>query len=206
MTSFTGSDYHLNHRQIIKYCPQRVSTSFKGTLDEETAPEVIDSLIVEMNELIINNHNSIVGPDDEVYFLGDMAMGQIKFAPELIRRLNGKKYLVAGNHDKSLVKLISNDDNLSDLFEWIKDYHEMSHALPGGKKNMLCMSHFPMRFWNGKNQGTIMLHGHLHGSYCDVPGRIFDVGIDTNTLFPYKLDDVVRYMSLTTEKEEHHGD
>jgi len=205
MKVWIASDIHFSHRNILQYCPHRVHESF--TDDIKSADDLeIDFLIELMNEKIISNWNEKVEPDDDVFILGDVAMGKIALAPALIRRLNGRKHLVAGNHDKTLIKLIGNDPSLSDLFVWIKDYHEMSHALPGinQKKNLICMSHFPFRCWNGMNNFSMMIHGHLHGSLCDVPGRIMDVGIDTNGLRPYLLDDVVSRLLKITDVESHH--
>jgi len=204
MTKWICSDLHINHRQIVKYCPIRVSPKFLGDVNVATDEE-IDYLISEMNEKIISNWNSLVLPGDDVYILGDVAMGKIVNAPPLIRRLNGKKYLVSGNHDVSLKKLINNNPELDNLFIWVKDYHEMTHQFED-KKYMLRMSHFPFRHWSHQNQGSMMIHGHLHGSPCDVPGRIIDVGIDTNNLYPYLLDTVVERLSHISSFEEHHKD
>lgn len=185
--TFVASDIHFNHANILTYCADRGTT-----LDE-------------MNELIIKNWNSVVGVDDDVYILGDVAMGQIIKAPALIRSLNGNKMLVRGNHDKTLSKLVKTDPEASDLFVWMRDYYEVGykHSVTG-KKHMLIMSHFPFRMWNGMNQGTMMLHGHLHGSPCDVPGRIKDVGIDTNNLTPYLMEDVIDKLLVITEFGNHH--
>ncbi len=158
-----------------------------------------------MNEKIISNFNSMVLPGDDVYILGDVAMSIIAHAPPLIRRLNGNKMLVAGNHDKTLRKLIKNSNGeLDDLFVWIKDYHEMVFKTESGKKVMICMSHFPMSHWNGMNTGNIMLHGHLHGLSSGITGRIFDVGIDDNNLYPHLLDTVVEKMLKIDVIRDHH--
>jgi calcineurin-like phosphoesterase family protein len=197
MTTWIGSDYHLNHLNILKYCDHRVPDSHDGC-----APHDWDD-VAEMNEKIISNHNSLVAPDDEVYLLGDICMGQIIKAPDLIRRLNGRKYLIKGNHDKTLHKLIKNDENNSDLFIWVKDVIEMSYRY-NEKKIPLFFSHFPHAAWPGMNQGVIHAHGHLHGSPSGVTGRIIDVGIDTNNLFPYKMDDVIERMLKIELIRNHH--
>lgn len=200
MKKFITSDIHFNHKNILKYCGNpRVDFSFNKTivdLDGEfvISPEEVDALVESMNEKIITNWNSKVDPDDEVTIVGDVAMGQIKFAPDLIRRLNGKKFLVEGNHDKTLVKLIKNNEEFSDLFARIDKYFEMSHAVDG-KKHLLCIMHFPLLHFNGQNQGTIHLHGHLHSKAEDrfrLGKRMMDIGMDGNNLTPYLLDDVVR--------------
>ena len=53
-----------------------------------------------MNEAIVARWNEAVGPDDEVWHLGDFAIRQPSETVEaLLARLNGRKHLVAGNND-----------------------------------------------------------------------------------------------------------
>lgn len=194
MTTFVASDIHFNHLNILKYCPHR------------GGPDTDWDKVAKMNELIISNWNSMVKPEDETYIVGDVAMGLIEKAPALISRLNGKKYLIKGNHDKTLTKKRADGTRISDdLFASVHDYLEIFHSVDG-KKHFLCMSHFPMSHWNGMNQGSMMIHGHLHGSPSGLSGRIKDVGIDTNNLFPYKLDKVVRDLLKIDVIRDHHGD
>src|SRR5690349_6114561 len=79
---YFSSDWHLGHANIIKYD----NRPFKD--------------VEEMNSVIINNHNSIVKPEDEFYFLGDFCMGDHSKAEGYLQRINGKKYFIRGNHDK----------------------------------------------------------------------------------------------------------
>lgn len=185
MTHYIASDLHFSHRNILQYCPNRRSGKpLPITL------EGIDEMIIEMNEKIISNWNNLVLPDDEVSLLGDMAMGKIADAPGLIRRLNGKKHLIKGNHDKTLCKL----PEVNELFESIQDYKEITYKY-NGKKHLICMFHFPIASWNGMSHenSSIHLHGHTHCSHGHhiSAGAIMDVGIDGNDLFPYRLDQVV---------------
>jgi calcineurin-like phosphoesterase family protein len=53
----------------------------------------------EMNEAMIKKWNSVVSNDDVVLHLGDVSFGRVIPTIELIERLNGKKYLIRGNHD-----------------------------------------------------------------------------------------------------------
>lgn len=195
MTTFITSDIHLSHKSIIKYCPERRQGRM---LPPDDTPE-FDAEVTAMNEMIVANWNSMIRPEDEVWVLGDVAMGQIKFAPDWIRQLNGKKHLVKGNHDKTLIKL----PEFSELFESVQNYKELSVKVDG-KKHMLCMSHFPMSHWNSMNQGTMMIHGHLHGSPSGLTGRIKDVGMDTNGLKPYVLEEVVKELLKIEVIRDHH--
>lgn len=91
MTYWFSSDYHLGHANIIKYC-DRPFESLK-----------------EMEDTIVNNHNSRVKPDDTVFFLGDFCFtnskggkkgeGEQTKAKEYLKRLNGNFVMVKGNHD-----------------------------------------------------------------------------------------------------------
>ncbi|MCB0512609.1 MAG: metallophosphoesterase, partial [Bacteroidetes bacterium] len=77
------SDTHFFHENIIKYCNRPFSSA------------------EEMNEVLIDNWNSVVKPGDIVYHLGDVTMGQKSHGQfsSLWTRLNGRKRLVVGNHD-----------------------------------------------------------------------------------------------------------
>ena len=78
---FFTSDTHFNHTNIIQYCQR----PFKST--------------DEMNEAMIDNWNSIVGEDDTVFHLGDFCLGGAAEWNKILNRLNGRIYLILGNHD-----------------------------------------------------------------------------------------------------------
>lgn len=52
-----------------------------------------------MNETLVERWNTYVKPGDHVYHLGDVAMCRPRMVAHIIKRLNGKKRLVRGNHD-----------------------------------------------------------------------------------------------------------
>jgi len=76
------SDTHFNHKNIITY---------------ENRPF---NSIEEMNNAMIKRWNLVVKPNDIVYHLGDVGLGQESLLKEIIPSLNGHKILVRGNHDK----------------------------------------------------------------------------------------------------------
>lgn len=83
------SDTHFNHYNIVHKF---------GRVGEFQSVE-------EMNETLIDNWNNTVKPGDKVYHLGDFAFGPKTDIPPLIKRLNGRKRLIIGNHDD--VKLLT---------------------------------------------------------------------------------------------------
>lgn len=120
----------------------------------------------EMHEYMINKWNSRVRPGDEVMILGDFSIGKGTETNEILARLNGRKFLIVGNHDKYLQDRKFNQSH----FIWIKDYWE---AKDNGRKVIL--SHYPImcykgqyRFGKDNNPITYMLYGHVHNTYDEI--------------------------------------
>lgn len=151
------SDCHFYHRSLLTAMDQRPF----ATVDE-------------MNQAMIKAWNEKVRPNDEVVILGDFSWGTAEETMELLKKLQGKKYLIRGNHD-----LYLKDKNFdSSLFGWIKDYAELRD-----NKRKVILSHYPIVCYNGQyrlnEQGqpkTWMLYGHVHNTqdqqfldaYCEM--------------------------------------
>ena len=106
-------------------------------------------------------------------------------ANELISRLNGKKILIKGNHDKK--------DDL-ELFEEICDFKTVS--LNG---LYFALMYYPMLSWPKKNSGSIQLHGHIHAHeeynlQNKADGiRRYDVGVDANNYYPVLVKQIIEF-------------
>lgn len=106
--------------------------------------------VAEQNVEIIKRWNEAVTKNDDVYILGDFAWKN-DMGLEVIQQLNGRKYLISGNHDKLNAALFRE-------FEWVKDYAEIKD---NDKNLVLC--HYPIAHWKNADYGTIHLYGHIHG-------------------------------------------
>lgn len=166
---FTG-DTHFGHTNIIKYAKR----PYKN--------------VDEMNETLIALWNGVVGKDDCVYHLGDVAFCPPDKATWIVSRLNGQKHLIFGNHDKGL----RHDKAFLDQFVWARDFTEIKiadkDAREGSRKIVLC--HYAMRVWNKSHHGSWHLYGHSHGSLPDDPNSLsLDVGVDAweQAPIPYEL-------------------
>ena len=132
-----------------------------------------------MNESLITSWNNVVGVDDDVYLLGDVSLCDPKRTELILNRLNGKIYLIMGNHEKSVLR----KQYTRDRFEWIKGIHELyvKDDSVKGNRQLLVLCHFAMRVWDKSHHGSIHLYGHSHdnldreGKYW---GRSMDVGVD----------------------------
>ena len=179
MESYFTSDLHFGHYNITKYCP--LTRGHFSTTDE-------------MNEEIIKNCNDVVGPDDNLYILGDVSMHNPSLAIKMLKRMNGKKFLVLGNHDKVKGKKEALQE-FYDCFEWVEEYKEIyvqDLSIPSGKKRQkIIMSHYAFRVWNGQVRGTWMLYGHSHGALPALTNNSMDVGMDTRKEFkPYSYNEI----------------
>ena len=81
MTVFVSSDHHLGHTRICE-----LANRPWGSVDE-------------MNTALIENHNTMVRPDDEVIIVGDIVMGRRADNLPMVGLMNGRKTLIVGNHD-----------------------------------------------------------------------------------------------------------
>ena len=55
-------------------------------------------------ERIIANWNEVIGEDDIIFHLGDFCLGGAAEWTRLLDRLNGKIYLIMGNHDRKNIR------------------------------------------------------------------------------------------------------
>ena len=81
MTTYVTSDTHFNHTNIIQYCNRPYAD------------------VEDMNRQMIANWNAVVRPNDTVWHMGDIFMGQKTLWPELRAQLNGRIHVWQGNHD-----------------------------------------------------------------------------------------------------------
>ncbi len=79
---FVISDQHFSHARISELAERPFAT------------------VEEMDAALIRRWNEVVGPDDVVLHLGDLALGPIEESVGLTASLNGRRFLVPGNHDR----------------------------------------------------------------------------------------------------------
>jgi calcineurin-like phosphoesterase family protein len=173
MIYFTA-DTHFFHGSIISNCGRPFET------------------VEEMNQALIDYWNSYVTSRDEIYILGDFAYkGSGREVNGILRKLQGKKYLIKGNHENYL----SDPEFRQEAFEWIKDYHVLSYE---GTK--IVLFHYPLVEWDGSHHGSIHLYGHVHNSGARDPEireklallgpRAINVGVDEQNYYPVGVKEI----------------
>lgn len=164
------SDLHLGHRMVAGI------RGFASTEEHDTN--------------MVDAWNATVAPDDTVFVLGDIAVGGFGWHLERIRTMNGKKHLIAGNHDpvhpKHSTSEAKNTPAWSETFATIQPFSR--RKLHG---RTVLLSHYPYMSWgDGPGRGPardeqyrlpelgeLLIHGHTHGAERD-HGEMFHVGWD----------------------------
>lgn len=187
---FFTADTHFFHQNIINYS----SRPFHS--------------VEEMNQGLVERWNKVVKPNDAVYHLGDFTLtSRVELVDQILGQLNGTIRLVKGNHDNWVKKL----DKLKNhgKIKWVKDYVERWFNVHN-QKYKIVMCHFPLLSWHGSHwgsgRGSIMLHGHTHGSVqrFNQNVRRLDVGVDVHDWYPVNLETVI---SINRDKPslDHHN-
>lgn len=174
--NYYTADPHYSHKNIIKY--------------EERPFKTID----EMDEYMIYKHNQKVKSNDNVYFIGDFAFASPERIKYLLSRLNGNKFLIWGNHDKT----IRDNKDLQKLFVWCKDYHVLyENQIP------VILFHYPIQIWDRQHHGSIHLYGHIHSNkenhHPMISGLInaYNVGADVCNFEPVTVQELINKYGYT---------
>jgi calcineurin-like phosphoesterase family protein len=148
----------------------------------------------EMDEAMVDNWNKTVRPQDTVYHLGDVVIARRHL--ETVKRLNGRKILIRGNHD-----IFGDDDYYLAGFEQIHgvrvfvDQFILSHI----PLHPDCVSERFKRNVHGHLHGnrimytrTNMVHGYMTGLVTEPDPRYLCVCVEQINYTPISFDDVMK--------------
>lgn len=153
---FVISDTHFGHKNILNF-------------EAESRPF---ATIEEHDGELVRRWNSVVKKNDTVWHLGDVLFGEHSF--DTLKRLNGVKHLVMGNHDHYP----------------IARYVEHFNKILGAVKLQDCiLSHVPVHT-SQLRRFKANIHGHLHSKTLDDP-RYINVCAEHWNLTPVLLDTVL---------------
>lgn len=165
---FFASDHHIDHQNILTF-----------TRSDGTRLRDFESL-EHMQEHIVAKHNSVVGKNDKVYFLGDFAMSHKAQSLEILRRMNGSKVLIKGNHD------LCKPHAYLEHFKDIRAVHQFEGVI---------LTHIPIHTQSLARWG-VNIHGHLHSNQvtldlAQIPDRrYFNVSMEAINYTPISLEQV----------------
>lgn len=179
------SDTHFYHENIIHFC----NRPFKD--------------VAEMNETLIRNWNETVPEDGIVFHLGDFCLGGSQYWNDILYRLNGKIYLILGNHDMKNIR-----QGFMKRFEYVTQ--QMTIRVGG---QSIILNHNPFLCYGGAYRDVWQLFGHVHSGPLSKTGldhpRLnvlfplqYDVGVDNNNFRPVSFAEVRRIIMAQNTKQE----
>lgn len=187
---FFTSDTHFGHTNIIKYC----NRPFKD--------------VPHMNSEIVRRWNTVVGSDDVVFHLGDVALGPWEDWKNWLPQLNGHKILVVGNHEK----IFPGENNARRIERFRPEYERYFEQIVDNLTGLelddgsvVNLSHFPYeadhmekaRFMDYRlaDEGRTLIHGHTHldqiVSRSNAGTLQIHVGMDAWDYTPVSEDQVI---------------
>lgn len=179
------SDTHFQHKNILHHC----NRPFKS--------------IEEHDATLVENWNKKVPKNGIVFHLGDVAMKfEAKRLNEILTSLNGKIYLIVGNHDVQYLECLKN--YFAGIY-WQLGLHIGQHSVLLNHNPFLCYA----GAWKEKPK-AIQLFGHVHsGQYnttgIDLPRMEYlfpwqyDVGVDGNNFTPISWNEILEIMNKKKE-------
>jgi len=180
MTIWFTADTHFGHANVIKYCDRPFRHKY------------------EMDEVMITKWNERVKVEDIVFHLGDFSFyGSIE-TEKIIRKLNGHKILIRGNHDKGENYYLSKG-----FHQYFKNHYAITLNCTN---EIINLSHYPYyevydhddrkhKFADRmlKKQGNKwLLCGHVHEKW-KVKDTCINVGVDQWGFAPVSLEEIIKY-------------
>lgn len=173
------SDLHFGHQKEFLYEPRGYNNG------------------IEMVEDIVERWNKKVAPEDHVYILGDLMVGEDEiYALYMLQELNGHFHIVLGNHDT---------DRRKGLYEQLLHPDEIALAIRFRYKKLHCyLSHYPTLTSNYDDDEPLYTrvinfcgHTHTKDPFHDWgKGIIYHVELDAHNNEPVLIDDAIEQMKL----------
>lgn len=156
------SDTHFFHKNIVEYEPVR------------------KTLAQDHNQVMVDNWNNRVENQHTVLHLGDLALGQKQEFEAVAPVLQGKKFIVLGNHDKR-AKSWYQEMGFCIVPSFVMDFGEwkvlFSHY-PDDEKKFVC---YPKH---------LNVHGHVHSKTRD-DKRLINVSVEVQNFQPQSIETLV---------------
>ena len=143
----------------------------------------------EMDEAMVERWNAKVGPNDTVYHLGDVVINRKSL--HHVKRLNGKKRLILGNHD-----IFKN-----------QDYRDVGFDTLYGVRvfvDQFILSHIPLFEKCVSDRFVCNVSGHLHANYINSP-RYLTVCVEHTDFTPLSFEEVEQRIAANKESFERTG-
>ena len=182
MTIWFSSDHHFHHERIIQY----QNRPFHH--------------VTEMNEKLVELHNECVKPSDHWYCLGDVTILRDNQGRGLniLRRMNGHKRLILGNHDHYAIK------------HYVEHFEKVMAMNVIDSMRFIHIPVHPMSFGGVK----ACVHGHIHQQpapkpviYVDKDGKVgvkpyINICVEVTNYKPVSLEEIKKMVAKAIAEAE----
>lgn len=157
---FIISDTHFSHENIYQFFNYD-RTKMRPWDNAEDA-----------DNYMIEKWNEIVKPNDKVYHLGDVGSNRNKL-DIIMPKLNGRKILIKGNHDKFKPKFYLQH------FKDIRGCHNLDNYL---------LTHIPIHT-ESKDKFKLNIHGHVHANSL-TDKWYYNACVEVNNYAPIPFEEI----------------
>ncbi len=201
---FLTADHHFFHERVLDYEPSRKRYLYEG--------------FPSMEDWLLERWNRTVGKDDFVLHLGDFSFkeGDLELLELLAASLNGKIFLILGNHDTKPFEVYGKLFYLpvergfvyaelgGEFFKIPTGLDKATGLILETPKGRILFSHYPIaaeeRFFFDhvrvlneifyKTECVLNVHGHTHSVDLDDP-RCVNVSVEKTDFKPVRLSEIL---------------
>lgn len=187
MTVFFTADLHFGHKRVAEL------RGFESVMEHDLA--------------ICANWREVVQTGDQVWVLGDIAMGDPSFAMRLLEQLPAEKHLILGNHDKGHPTFRASHKMIRNYYDCFVSVQQSARRKI--LKQSVLLSHFPYdgdhteedreQQFRLRDLGLPLIHGHTHLRSIKTTSlngsSQFHVGLDAHHLTPVPLSVLEEWIS-----------
>jgi calcineurin-like phosphoesterase family protein len=158
--------------------------------------------VADHDAALLDTFQGMIKPDDQVWWLGDLAMNNPANALLATRAIPGHHHLITGNHDRC-------NPGSRDAHKHQRAYLEVFESVQAFARRRIgdtptLLSHYPYSTGDGEadhgevryeqyrlpDRGAWLLHGHTHNADQRLHGKQIHVGLDAWDLQPVHVDTV----------------
>lgn len=206
MNTFVWSDPHINHVNLA----EKYRTSFGG------------GTVQSHDAAIREAWNDTVGLNDEVWLIGDAAMGKRAVSVPFFATLHGRKHLIPGNHD-DVHPMYDKKTNFREKVAFYSQFFTIHDTIELGDEifgiSNTIVSHFP---WLGSyvdhaeaerghydkwhperdryGNDIVIIHGHTHASEIFGDHSVH-VGVDAHPNGPIPVEVLAGYVETARQRD-----
>lgn len=157
------SDTHFGHNNIISYCGRPFANA-----------EIMDEVLVE-------NWNSVVKDGDIVYHLGDVYFGVN--GRDALSKLKGRKRLILGNHDDGKDQFLHKTFQKINVWRMFPEFGLLLTHVPVHESSL-------ERYEGGELVSKLKnVHGHIHNNDAPSENHV-NVSVEQTSYTPINIDEL----------------